>query len=48
MPLAPVNDNGTQLYYEDSGAPDTDSYVTLVLIHGTVFHAREYKPLRSF
>ncbi|KAI0930702.1 hypothetical protein AcW1_003659 [Taiwanofungus camphoratus] len=48
MPLAPVNDNGTQLYYEDSGAPDTDSYVTLVLIHGTVFHAPIFRRMFAF
>lgn len=44
MPLAPVDSNGTQLFYEDSGAPPhTSSYVTLVLIHGAVFHGTIYR-----
>lgn len=41
MPVAPVDANGDiVLYYEDSGAPDTqETYVTVVLIHGAVFHS---------
>ena len=39
MPTAPVDNTGTVLYYEDSGAPaGSTDYVTLVLIHGTCFH----------
>lgn len=38
MPLAPVDDNGTVLFYEDSGAPNTtEAYNTLVMIHGITF-----------
>ena len=40
MPFAPVDNNGTQFYYEDTGAPTGSSaYTTLVLIHGAVFHS---------
>ena len=41
MPLAPVDDSGTQLYYVDSGAPSESNkeYATLVLIHGAIFHS---------
>ncbi|KAI0826820.1 alpha/beta-hydrolase [Trametes gibbosa] len=49
MPTAPVDDRGTVLYYEDSGAPDGSSdYVTVVLIHGTCFHSAVYRPLIPF
>ncbi|KAH9924430.1 Alpha/Beta hydrolase protein [Fomitopsis serialis] len=35
MPLATVDDSGSQCYYEDTGAPPNSSdYTTLVLIHG--------------
>ncbi|OJT12824.1 hypothetical protein TRAPUB_10659 [Trametes pubescens] len=40
MPTAPVDDKGTVLYYEDSGAPPgSTNYITVVLIHGTCFHS---------
>ena len=40
MPFAPVDDKGTQFYYEDTGAPASSSaYTTLVLFHGAVFHS---------
>ncbi|EJF56675.1 hypothetical protein DICSQDRAFT_183715 [Dichomitus squalens LYAD-421 SS1] len=46
MPTAAVDDHGSVLYYEDSGAPSTSSgYVTLVLIHGTCFHGAGFRPL---
>lgn len=41
MPLAPVDANGTVLYYEDSG-PLKGNYTTLVIVHGTAFHGGEY------
>ncbi|OCH91803.1 hypothetical protein OBBRIDRAFT_506278 [Obba rivulosa] len=46
MPLAPVDDKGTYLLYQDSGAPaDSTSYVTLVAFHGTVFHSGNFQPM---
>ncbi|CCM00689.1 uncharacterized protein FIBRA_02728 [Fibroporia radiculosa] len=46
MPFAPVGSDGVQFFYEDSGAPAaSDSYVTLVLIHGGVFHSPIYRPM---
>lgn len=42
MPLAPVDNNGTRLYYDDTGAPlDCAEYRTLVLIHGAIFNGGE-------
>ena len=38
MPLAPVNNKGTQLYYEDTGALEGVSYTTLIIVHGTGIH----------
>lgn len=39
MPLAPVNDEGVVLYYHDTGVPgNRTDYVTLIIIHGTIFH----------
>lgn len=38
MPVAPVDENGTQIYFEDSGAPLSDTYTTVVLVHATAFH----------
>ncbi|KAA1467615.1 hypothetical protein DENSPDRAFT_869191 [Dentipellis sp. KUC8613] len=37
MPVAPIDDQGTQLYYEDSGALP-GLYTTIVIIHGTAYH----------
>ncbi|KAH9835554.1 Alpha/Beta hydrolase protein [Rhodofomes roseus] len=46
MPLAPVDDKGTHLFYEDSGAPwACPHYTTLVILHGVVFHGAIFKPL---
>ncbi|KAH9945647.1 hypothetical protein B0H21DRAFT_860599 [Amylocystis lapponica] len=40
MPFAPVNDQGAQLFFKDTGAPPgSPTYPTLVLVHGTVFHS---------
>jgi len=39
MPVGPADEEGTMLYYEDSGAPEgSQTYVTLVLVHGALFH----------
>jgi len=49
MPLAPADDQGTQLYYQDSGAPPGIAvYTTLILVHGTLFHGATYSPMLSF
>lgn len=40
MPIAPVNDDGAVLYYEDTGAPSQSTdYTTLALVHGLIFHS---------
>lgn len=40
MPVGPVDDKGTSLYFEDSGAPKGSlDYVTLVLVHGAMIHS---------
>lgn len=42
MPLAPVDNSGTHLYYDDTGAPlECAEYRTLVLIHGAIFNGGE-------
>ena len=42
MPTVPVDDSGSVLYYEDSGAPEgSTSYLTVVLVHGLLFHGGE-------
>ena len=42
MPLAPVSEDNAphvHLYYEDSGVPpNTATYTSLVVLHGTGFH----------
>ncbi|KAF9807716.1 hypothetical protein IEO21_08099 [Rhodonia placenta] len=49
MPHAPIVDTGVQLYYEDSGAPaGSQAYVTLVLVHGSVFHTPIYRPMFKY
>ncbi|PCH43966.1 hypothetical protein WOLCODRAFT_76102 [Wolfiporia cocos MD-104 SS10] len=49
MPQAPVDDNGTVLSFQDSGAPTgASNYVTLVLVHGTVAHGAVFLPMFSF
>ena len=40
MPIAPIDNQGHHLYYEDTGPPpDAHLYTTLVIVHGTAFHA---------
>lgn len=46
---SPVDDKGTQLYYEDSGAPPgSETYTTLVLVHGLIFHGGVFKPMFQY
>ncbi|GJE93301.1 hypothetical protein PsYK624_094600 [Phanerochaete sordida] len=46
MPEAPVDENGTVLYFEDSGAPSGSStYLTVVLLHGLLFHGAIFQNL---
>ncbi|KAI5121868.1 hypothetical protein M0805_001076 [Coniferiporia weirii] len=45
MPLIPVDELGSSLFYEDSGAPEgtKDAYTTLIIVHGTAFHGAVFK-----
>lgn len=46
MPLAPVDESGTQYYYVDTGAPsNSPNYTTLVLIHGASFQSCKSPPM---
>ncbi|KAJ3553765.1 hypothetical protein NM688_g3444 [Phlebia brevispora] len=46
MPVAPVNNTGAVIHYEDSGAPEgSTDYLTLVIIHGFIFHGGGFAPL---
>ncbi|KAL4247855.1 hypothetical protein ABKN59_007561 [Abortiporus biennis] len=48
MPLAPVNNNGVSLYYDDSGAPaGSTTYKTLVFIHGGIFNGGVFQRVAS-
>ncbi|KAH9949819.1 hypothetical protein B0H21DRAFT_687756 [Amylocystis lapponica] len=38
MPTASVDNHGTVLYYEDSGAPPSPAYITVVLLHGLLIN----------
>ncbi|CCM06260.1 uncharacterized protein FIBRA_08510 [Fibroporia radiculosa] len=49
MPIASVNDDRFQFYYEDSGVPPgSDDYTTLVLVHGAVYHGAIFRPMFYF
>ncbi|TFK90762.1 alpha/beta-hydrolase [Polyporus arcularius HHB13444] len=49
MPVAPVDDRGTVLYYEDTGPPpDSTAYTTLVLVHGASFHGASFRRMIPF
>ncbi|EKM53112.1 uncharacterized protein PHACADRAFT_197542 [Phanerochaete carnosa HHB-10118-sp] len=40
MPLAQIDDNGTAIYYEDTGVPDGSStYPTIVITHGLLINS---------
>ncbi|KIP07103.1 hypothetical protein PHLGIDRAFT_35631 [Phlebiopsis gigantea 11061_1 CR5-6] len=46
MPTIPVDESGTVVYYEDSGEPEgSHTYLTVVLIHGILFHGAIFKNL---
>ncbi|KAF9809226.1 hypothetical protein IEO21_07490 [Rhodonia placenta] len=46
MPVGPVDDKGTVLYFEDSGAPEGSlDYVTLVLVHGAMIHSAIFRKM---
>ncbi|EKM49951.1 uncharacterized protein PHACADRAFT_130381 [Phanerochaete carnosa HHB-10118-sp] len=43
MPLAQIDDKGTSVYYEDSGAPDGSStYTTVVMVHGLLINSATF------
>ncbi|EMD32087.1 hypothetical protein CERSUDRAFT_119069 [Gelatoporia subvermispora B] len=46
MPVATVDENGTQLFYYDTGPPsDVPDYTTLVLVHGTIYYSQIFIPM---
>ncbi|KAH9924426.1 Alpha/Beta hydrolase protein [Fomitopsis serialis] len=45
MPLATVDEFGSQCYYVDTGAPPNSNYTTLVLIHGAGFQGAIFERL---
>ncbi|KAI0786267.1 hypothetical protein C8Q75DRAFT_735003 [Abortiporus biennis] len=48
MPSVLVNDQGAELYYDDSGAPSNASvYTTLVIIHGAIFNGGIFQRVAS-
>ncbi|TFY79112.1 hypothetical protein EWM64_g4898 [Hericium alpestre] len=47
MPVAPVDDKGTQLYYVDTG-PLEGKYLTVVLVHGTAIHGAIFHRMIPF
>ncbi|KAA1467614.1 hypothetical protein DENSPDRAFT_901581 [Dentipellis sp. KUC8613] len=47
MPLAPVDDLGTQLYYEDSGELP-GPYTTVVFVHGTAFNGAIFRRMFQY
>ncbi|KAL4243697.1 hypothetical protein ABKN59_010563 [Abortiporus biennis] len=48
MPLAPVNDNGVSLYYNDTGVPPgSPAYTTLAFIHGGLFNGGVFQRVAS-
>jgi len=46
MPTAPVDNNGTELFFTDSGAvPGSTDYTTLVIYHGSAFNGHTFHKL---
>ncbi|EKM50136.1 uncharacterized protein PHACADRAFT_130755 [Phanerochaete carnosa HHB-10118-sp] len=46
MPTAPVDDTGTVLFFEDTGAPPGSStYLTVIILHGSYFHGLTFQNL---
>ncbi|KAF9816038.1 hypothetical protein IEO21_04213 [Rhodonia placenta] len=49
MPVGPVDDQGTVLYLEHSGVPESASdYVTLILVHGAMKWAGAFRRMLPF
>ncbi|OBZ68182.1 hypothetical protein A0H81_11984 [Grifola frondosa] len=47
--FAPVDDKGTVLFYEDSGAPaGSTTYTTIVFVHGNLFHGAVFRRLAQY
>ena len=38
MPFAPIDDKGTVLEYEDSGAPQSANYTTVFMVNAFLWH----------
>lgn len=46
MPIAPIDDQATGIYYEDSGTPPgCQTYTTLVLVHGAMINSATFERL---
>ncbi|KAH8111408.1 hypothetical protein DFH11DRAFT_1513177 [Phellopilus nigrolimitatus] len=47
MPLISVNEQGDNLFYEDTGAPAgaSEPYTTFIVVHGTAFHSGVFRRL---
>ena len=44
MPTAVIDDKGTFIFYEDTGAPEgAVDYTTVILVHGLVINAGTYR-----
>jgi len=44
MPVGPADNQGTVLYYDDSGVPGGSvDYVTIILVHGAVYHSAIFR-----
>ncbi|KAI0786284.1 hypothetical protein C8Q75DRAFT_773190 [Abortiporus biennis] len=49
MPLAQVDDKGTQIYYEDTGIPlNAKSYSTLFIIHGGIWNGGIFQRMTQY
>lgn len=49
MPIAPVDDEGNVLYFEDTGAPPgSTAYLTVFLLHGLLFHGAIFQNLLPY
>ncbi|KAH8100450.1 hypothetical protein DFH11DRAFT_1671389 [Phellopilus nigrolimitatus] len=47
MQTGQIDQSGTKFAYIDSGAPSSDTYTTLVCIHGHTYHAQNFSRLVS-
>ncbi|KZS94234.1 alpha/beta-hydrolase [Sistotremastrum niveocremeum HHB9708] len=45
MPVAPVDERGTKLFYTDTGSLPTPNYKTLVIVHGYSWHSAVFSRL---